>query len=463
MRRMLDEQMPLVQRWVNHPHAHEYMLMSKVLDDAPDALKVVYECLVRVGGDPKRGRDTLTAEQVLRVLVVKMHENLSYEKLSFALADSTTFRSFCRLSQDRVPSKSALQRHIKALTSECLEVVHRTVVRVGLRDGMESGDRMRCDCTVTETDIHDPSDSSLLWDCCRVLIRLTHRAREVGQLKLNFIDHCRKAKARALAVLNAKGPEQRRAPYEQLLEVTRQAVADAQRMGAALLEFPPVDVMDQLRAQQTVAEIDRFVPLTRNVIFQTEQRVLQGQSVPARDKIVSIFEPHTDIIIKDRRETLYGHKLCLTQGGSGLILDVVVEDGNPADATLAVRCVERATDITQRVFKKVAFDGGFASKANVQDIKSLGVEQVCFSKSRGIAIEDMVLNQRSYRKLRNFRAGIEATISWSKRCFGLRRCLWKGLESFKAYALASVLSANLLIIARSRAQQTVAEPTSRAA
>jgi hypothetical protein len=106
MRRMLDEQMPLVQRWVNHPHAHEYMLMSKVLDDAPDALKVVYECLVRVGGDPKRGRDTLTAEQVLRVLVVKMHENLSYEKLSFALADSTTFRSFCRLSQDRVPSKS---------------------------------------------------------------------------------------------------------------------------------------------------------------------------------------------------------------------------------------------------------------------------------------------------------------------------------------------------------------------
>lgn len=452
MRRMIDEQMPLVQRWVSHPRADEYQMMSLVLDDAPEALRAVFACLTANGADPNRGRDALTAEQVLRIAVVKTHESLSYEKLAFQLVDSSTFRTFCRLPEGRRPSKSALQRHIKALTPECLELVHRSIINVGLRDGMESGDRIRCDCTTTETNIHDPSDSSLLWDCCRVLTRLAHRARELSCSGLNFVDHSRMAKRRSLGILNAKTKDQRVALYSELLEITEQVILDAHRMGAAVLEFPPVDLFDQLRAQQVVAQIDTFVPLARKVISQTERRVLQGQKVPACDKIVSIFEPHTDIIIKDRRETVYGHKLCFTEGGSGLVLDVVVEDGNPADATLAARCVQRAIAITKKVFRKVAFDGGFASRANLADIKQLGVEQVVFSKSRGISVQDMARNQRSYRKLRNFRAGIEATISWLKRCLGLRRCCWRGFESFKAYALASVLSANLLTIARHRAE-----------
>lgn len=462
MRNMIDEQTPLVERWIDKPLAQEYQLMSKVLDDAPEAIESVYECLANAGASPKRGRKTLSADQVLRILVVKMHEGVSYGRLAFKLADSSTFRTFCRLPFDCFPSKSALQRSIKVLTPECLETVHRAVVGVGLRDGMENGNRLRCDCTTTETNIHEPTDSSLLWDCCRVLTRLTHRAQEIGQLKLTFIDHCRKAKTRAIAILNARNDEQRVPLYEQLLDLAEQAILDAQRLGAALLEFPPEDMADQLYAQKLVADIDRFVPLAWRVISQAERRVLRGETVTASQKVFSIFEPHTDIIIKDRRETYYGHKLCLSEGGSGLILDVVVEGGNPADATLAVRCVERAHEITNKVFKKVAFDGGFASKSNVEQIKALGVEEVAFSKSRGIAIEDMVKNRRSYRKLRSFRAGIGATISWLKRCLGLSRCNWSGLQSFQAYALASVLSANLLVIARRR-QEVAAKQQASAA
>lgn len=452
MRKMVEPQMPLVQRWIEKPHAHEYAGMSEVLDDAPEALEAVFQCLVRAGGDPKRGREGLTAEQVLRILVVKQLENFSYERLEFFLADSKTFRTFCRLGERCKPTKSVLNRSIKSLDDECLEKVSRAVLNVGLDDGMETGDRLRCDCTTTETNIHNPVDSSLLWDCCRVLTRLTHRARELGALKLSFVDHTRMAKRRDLAIRNAKNMEQRFPLYEQLLELAQQAIGDANRMGAALLEFPQADMMACLRAQQLVAEIDQFVALAWQVINQTNRRVVLGESVPARDKIVSIFEPHTDIIIKDRRDVIYGHKLCLSEGGSGLILDVVIEDGNPADSTLTVRCVERVHQVTRVIFNKVAFDGGFASKDNLQAIKALGVEQVAFSKSRGLAIEDMVKNRRSYRKLHNFRAGIEGTISWVKRCIGLRRCSWHGLGSFKAYVLASVLSANLLIIARKRAE-----------
>jgi IS5 family transposase len=447
---MFEPQLPLLQRWIDKPHALEYKLMSQVLDDACDAVQAVYACLMRQGQRADRGRATLTAEQVLRILVVKQLENLSYEQLEFALADSSTFRTFCRLPQGLTPTKSVLHRCLKGLDEACLQLVHQAVLSVGLNDGIESGDRMRADCTCTETNIHAPFDSSLLWDSCRVLTRLTHRARMVGGVTLPFTDHSRKAKHHALAIRNAKTQEQRTSLYIELLALTRQAIDEARRMAAALLEFPPAEPSAKWEARQVVEQMDHYVPLAQKVIDQTHRRVNLGQTVAANDKVVSIFEPHTDIIIKDRRDTVFGHKLCLSEGGSGLIIDVVVEQGNPADSVLAVRTVERAQKLTGMVFRKVAFDGGFASHANVKAIKQLGVEQVAFSKGRGLTAEQMTGSARNYQKLRNFRAGIEATISWLKRCFGLRRCPWRGLSSFKSYVLASVVSANVLVIARKR-------------
>ena len=177
-------------------------------------------------------------------------------------------------------------------------------------------------------------------------------------------------------------------------------------------------------------------------------RVLRGESVPATEKVVSIFEPHTDIIIKDRRETFYGHKICLTSGASGLVLDLVIEKGNPADSTLAQKMVERVRSVLGKLPNQVTFDGGFSSKVNVKDIKAMGVGDVAFSKHVGLEITDMAKSKWVFRKLQNFRAGIEATISFLKRTFGLSRCNWSGFDSFSAYAWSSVLSCNLLVLAR---------------
>ena len=184
------------------------------------------------------------------------------------------------------------------------------------------------------------------------------------------------------------------------------------------------------------------------MIEQTERRVLAGESVPAAEKIVSLFEPHTDIIVKDRRDVHYGHKLNLTSGASGLIFDVVVEQGNPADSACFVPMLERHIERFGTAPRQVAADGGYAAKDNVAAAKLAGVEDVAFHKKRGLHLEDMVRSPWVYRKLRNFRAGIEAGISCLKRAYGLARCTWKGLAHFKAYVWSSVVAHNLALMAR---------------
>ena len=145
---------------------------------------------------------------------------------------------------------------------------------------------------------------------------------------------------------------------------------------------------------------------------------------------------------------MYGHKVCLSSGASGIITDVVVLRGNPADSTLAVNMIERHKKLFGNVPLQASFDGGFASRKNLASIKKLGVQDVAFSKRCRLEISDMVKSSWVYRQLKNFRAGIEAGISLLKRAFGLGRCLWRGFESFQAYVQASVVSCNLLVIAR---------------
>ena len=299
---------------------------------------------------------------------------------------------------------------------------------------------------MTETNIHAPSDSSLLWDCVRVLVRLMTAAKEWTSVP--FRDSTLRAKRRAVGIQYAKTNKKRRPLYRDLLKVTKKTVHSAEQVASALRECKLAGPMEHARVMGLAEELEHFIGLAHRVLEQTGRRIYLGDQVPAKDKVVSIFEPHTDIIVKDRRDTLYGHKLCLATGASGLVLDCRIEDGNPADATLAVEMVERQGDIYDRVPRQVAFDGSFASKANLKSIKALGVSDVMFHKKRGLEVADMAKSERVYKKLRHFRAGIEAGISYLKRCFGLDRCTWRSLRSFKTYTWASILAANLLTLAR---------------
>lgn len=446
MRKKLAQQLPLVPAQINHAHARELEAISARLDDTPAALTLVQRDLTR-GVSAKTGREGMTAEMVLRCALAKQMNTWSYEELTFHLTDSLLYRWFCRIGiADEPPKKSTLKRNIKRIRCETWEKINAQLLQQADAERRENGRMVRTDCTVIETNIHAPSDSSLLWDCVRVLARLTERAQE--RVTTPFTDHRRRAKRRAIGIRNARTKADRVLLYQDLMKVTDKTVGYATAAAAALDKYVGTSIMDLAQAGAIASEIRHYLGLTAKVVLQTRRRIFDGESVPASDKIVSIFEPHTDIIRKDHRETLFGHKVALTTGRSGLVLDCVVLQGNPPDHSLATDMVERQQRAYGRPPKQVTFDGGFASKANLHDIKALGVEDVCFTKCRFLSVTNMVKSTWVYRKLRRFRAGIEAGISFLKRCFGLDRCTWRSLTSFRAYTWASIVSHNLLVLAR---------------
>ena len=446
MRKAFFQQRPLVPPSIEHPHARELQRISAVLEQVP-AADLVLKDLIGAGIDGDRGRQGLSAEQVLRVLLLKQMHDLSYEELEFHLADSVTYRAFCGFGMaDRAPSKTTLQRNIKAVSEQTLEAIHRMIVAYAIREGVDDGKRTRIDSTVVSAAIHEPSDSSLLKDSVRVLTRLLRRARR--RVKVESKDHRRAAKRRALEIERARSAKERQPLYRDLIRLTEKVTRAALRAVEALrlvrVHTPQRNGVDRL-----IRQMQYYVAAARHVIEQTRRRVLEGEVVPAQQKIVSIFEPHVDVIVKDNRET--GHKVFFSAGKSGVVFDVVVPLGNPADSSMAVGMVERHIEICGKPPHQAAFDGGFTSRANLEQVKGLGVRDVAFSKSKGIAVDEMTKSPRLYRALRNFRAGVEATISFLKRSFGLDRCDWRTFTSFKAYVLGSVLAANLLIVARASA------------
>jgi IS5 family transposase len=263
-----------------------------------------------------------------------------------------------------------------------------------------------------------------------------------------FSNHHRRAKRRALGILHARTQDDRVPLYHDLLKVSNKTVTAAERVLAA---FPAKYSPRELAHPMIVGLVDslqHFAALARRVVAQTHRRVVLGETVASSEKLVSIFETHTDIIVKDRRDTLYGHKLCIATGASGLITDCHVEKGNPADSTLAIGMIERHMERYGRAPQEVCFDGAFSSRANFEEIRRLDVGNIVFAKAKGITVEEMAGDKATFRTLRNFRAGIEATISFLKRCVGWTRCTWRSLRSFNAYAWASIVTANLLLLAR---------------
>jgi len=441
MRTILSQQLPLMQGFIAHPHGEELSMMSALLDELPDAaLGTVKRDLV---GDRRAdtGRRAMTAEQVLRALVVKQLNGFSYAELAFHLADSRSYRAFCRIGTfDRAPSRATLQANIKRLRASTLEAVNQVLTATPSTRQIESGRTVRFDCTDVEANVHHPTDSRLLWDVVRVLTRLSKRARTYADIPMT--DHTRRAKRRFFKIQNATHQKHRIDPYRDLIKVTKSTLTSA-RVAAERLRASN-------QAASLVDELEHFIDLGERVVDQADRRILQGETVPAADKVLSIFEPHTDLLVKGRKDPTYGHKICLSTGASGLVLDCVVLDGNPADVTLATQMVERHKDHYDAAPSQVAFDGAFASRSNLREIKQLGVTDVSFSKRCGLAITDMVRSSWVYKRLRNFRAGIEGGISFLKRCFGLTRCTWRSLSSFKSYVWGSILSANLLLCARHR-------------
>ncbi|WP_420637357.1 ISNCY family transposase [Candidatus Palauibacter sp.] len=417
--------------------------VSLILDGHPEFLDWIAAELNRGGRKSRRGRAGLACEVVLRCGILKQLWQSDYRDLEFALLDSASARHFARVDPLRPPKKSALQKTVGTVRAEVWERINRALLDTARGGRVETGRKARIDGTVTETHIPRPADNQLLRDGVRVLTRLMRRARKnLGDGAFRLHDHNRAAKRRCLTVSNGRG-EDRVEAYRKLLAVVKKTLRYVPGALAAAEEC------GDPWAAAWREEVEHYLDLVERVIDQTERRVLGGETVPSGEKVVSLFEPHTDIIVK-RGRAQYGHKLNLSTGGSGMVLDAVVERGNPADSSRCIPMIERHAELYGEAPAQVACDGGYASKANLREAKALGVVDMVFHKKRGLDPLEMASSAGVYGRLRRFRAGMEAAISYLKRCFGLRRCNWRGLEHFRAYVWSAIVTHNLVVLARSR-------------
>ncbi len=444
MRQKRIDQVSIFDLFSNHEIGRELKAMSARLDQHRDTLDWIVADL-RLNDVTDSGRHGLPAESVLRCALLKQYRQLSYQELAFHLSDSASFQAFARLPANLFPKKSVLQKTISRIQPATWERINQRLLADAGQEKVERGEVIRIDSTVTETTIHPPTDSSLLWDSVRVMVRLLEEATAMpGAPVIVYCNHRRLAKKRARAIVYTRGKDKKARLYRDLIKVTTNTLDYLDQARIALSVRP----VASLQLEQWLAQVAHYTPLIKQVIDQTQRRVLQGESVPASDKIFSLFETHTDIVIKGSRDIQYGHKLNLSSGKSGLILDIVVEAGNPADTDRLLPMLDRHIQHYGCAPRQLAVDGGYASKDNLAEAKKRGVEDMAFNKKRGLSIEDMVRSHWVYRKLRNFRAGIEAGISCLKRAYGLSRCTWKGLVHFKSFVWSSVVAHNLALLAR---------------
>lgn len=442
MRETRIAQTSLFENYSEHDIGVQLKRLADLLDHHPEILPLIKKDLVDSSLKPV-GRSGLTVENVFRCLLLKQLLGVSYERLAFHLSDSMSYRSFTRLAPRLSPKKSCLQSTIRHIKPETLEAVHNLLAVDWLEKGKLSLAQLRIDSTVVESNIAPPADSQMLNDGVRVLSRLLARSREMTGVKVRFVDQRKASKSLAFQIFNAKNTR-KEVLYLDLLKLVRIVLKQVDR---GLLQVGRTEICTT-SCLKWINEMEHYRDLMLAIVDQTVRRVVDGETVPSSEKIVSLFEPHTDIIIKGFRDVQYGHKINLSTEKHGLITCLSIEEGNPSDSEQFLPMLYAQQKIFNKLPQSVVCDGGYASKDNVKKGRALGIQHVVFHKRVGISYLAMGVKKKTFERLRNFRAGVEGNISELKRAFGAGKSTWKGHDGFKAFVWSSVISYNLVRMAR---------------
>jgi IS5 family transposase len=399
------------------------------------------------------GRHSTPAQVVLRMLAVRHLYNLSYEQTEVQVADSLVLRQFCRVYFYTVPDHTTLWKWAQQIQPETLRAFNERVLSIAVRDKLTRGRKLRMDGMVVETNIHHPTDSRLLADSVRVIGRSLGRARTVvgesaGLAKQLFRNRTRSARraARHIAQLSRRGRQHTYPTYRRLVRTTRKTVQQAERVLQALQTHA------QEEGQALIQTLETFLPRAQRVIDQTVRRVFDGESVPASEKVVSIFEPHTDIIRRGKanKETEFGHKVWLAEVEGGLISQFRVLDGNPADDAQWQPTLKQHVNQFGHPPWQASGDRGVFSADNETAAEQLDVQRIILPKpGHKSAARKERERQRWFRRGRRFHAGIEGRISVVSRKHGLDRCRDRGKTGFDRWVGWGVIANNLTIMGRS--------------
>lgn len=407
MRILRERHVSLFCQYSDHEFSTELKKISEILDETSEALEWVLSDLA-VSTD-KRGSKGMSAEEVLRAAILKQQHSWSYKELEWHLRDSSSSQAFVRVRTGQSYSDSCLQENIKKVSASTWEKLNRAIVRYAAAEKIEKGRVVRMDSTVVETNIHYPRDSHLIVDCLRVVSRLCNRLNE--PMKFTF----KKARKLMLSIVNSKNDDERRPFYEELII----GGGDVYWQLDALISKVSESTASDRVKQKLVGELLHIKTYLEPVLAQSIARVLDGKKVDSDDKVVSVFEEHTDVIVKGRRDVEFGHKIFLTTGISNMVLDCKIELGNPNDKSLFLDLLDTQKEVFGRYPRQSTADGGFASKENVIAAKKRGVKDVCFSKRCGLRVEELTKSSWVFEKLRKLRAGIEGKISVLKEVLHL--------------------------------------------
>ena len=435
------------------PPDEELEKMSVALDETPAILDEVagdLHCGVR-----ELGSEGMTVEQVLRSAIIYQLKGYSYRELSARIADSYNYRKFTRFNTGAIPHFTNFEKAIKKIRPGTFEKINDLLVKYAIKKILENGKKLRSDGAVVETNIHYPTDASLLWDSVRVLDRLMKGVIEnCPSAKFPYHNRTRAAKKYCYAITMAKGKgvlERREKIYRKLLKAAHE-VFDMVESCIKSLISDSLDFEERLYAPFFKKELEKYKELAARVVEQCERRILRDEKVPASEKIVSIFEEHTDIICRGKTMSPaeFGHKILVTTGASGIVTQYKICGGNPGDNELVPAILEKHLNQFGAAPRSFAGDRRFWSAANEKfassdpyNVKHISIPRPGYRNSKRRAIE----KETWFKKLQRFRAGIEGCLSTLLRGFGLTRCLWEGWESFKSWIGLSIFAYNLRKIA----------------
>jgi len=402
------------------------------------------------------GRNSTPVEVILRMLVIKRLYGYSYEETERRVSDSLRLRQFCRVYLQAVPDDTTLIRWANLIQPKTLEQFNQRILQLAVERKVTKGRKLRTDGTLVESNIRPPSDGRLLADSVRVLTRTVQRGRQLlsaaGQeVQAGFADLTQIAKGLARQIgetLRSKKQAalvQGRQLYENLLSLTEQTLQWAVQTEQQLRQC------SQPKAKRLAETITHFRPLVQQVMEQTRRRILQQEKVPAQDKIVSLFEEHTDIICrgKESHPVEYGHKLWLNEVEGGLVSHYRILDGNPSDELQWKPSLQAHLKTFHQPPDQASADRGVSSEPNEQFAQDLGVKYVILPK-RGYRSKPRLKHEHKtwFVKGRHWHAGVEGRISVLKRAHALRRCLAHGLTGFQRWVGWSVIAGNLAVLGR---------------
>jgi IS5 family transposase len=430
--------------------------ISKFLDSQHEMIEQVRRDLVRGLKKPCKGRRGLTAPQVLRSLVLMRVKNWDYRELRERIADGVTLRQFTDFYCDPVPKHDAFNRGFNRLTPATLKAVNDLVVQAAVGLGLEDGAKLRVDTTVVETDIHHPTDNTLLWDVVRVVTRLVGRLAKALKMRCikGFRDRRRSARRRMYEIqrmTTRQRQERQTTIYRALIGIAEEVVASAKTALEKTATMHGKDLFAAMAIDAIRDEIAHYCGLGEQVIDQARRRVLEGEQVPNAEKIYSIFEPHTDLIKRGKVRTPveFGHKVFLAESAKGLITQYEVLKGNPTDEIHVAPSLKRHRRAFRRAPELYGADRGFFSEQNVAACVQGAVKTVCIPQRGGSKTPQRQAYERSaaFKQGQRFRAGIEGRISVLMRGRGMKRCRAEGAERFALFVGAAVLANNLMIVA----------------